>query len=522
MANGKCDVLKGQCLRSNAGLCYESYAEFLAIVQSLEKNRWLGAALGANGRRFFREHYEWPVIERKYLDVFERLKREPARSTLEPLPPWIERRRRNLPPAQEVMARLPRGARRSTPTRSRPRRRAIVIRVHQVLATLGYGDAIGHEVLGIQRVLRAAGYESDIFVEAADHRLESMTRDYRELVDVSHPDNLLLHHFSLASKASRTAFALPDRMALIYHNITPPEFFVGLHRSLSSECFRGRRELRAYADRCDLALGDSEFNRQDLEALGFTRTGVLPVVPDFSHLDGAADRTVADLFDDTWTNVLFVGRMVPNKKLEDVIRFFHAYHTFYNPRSRLLLVGAHGGFERYTAALHQLTATLGNAPRPLRRTGVERRAGRRSTTSPISSCAPASTRASACRWSRRSTSRFRCWPTRPPRCPATMDGAGVLYNDKDPSHVAALMDAVVSNAGRTGGADSRPARRGRSAACQGLRRHAAADSSTRSSPRRGSPAPRVTFDFWYQFDAAEALEELRLDRPSIYKVLPSP
>jgi hypothetical protein len=124
---------------------------------------------------------------------------------------------------------------------------AVVIRVHQVLATLGYGDAIGHEVLGIQRVLRAAGYHSDIFVETADHRLESLTRDYRELIDFSHPDNLLLHHFSLGSKASRTAFALPDRMALIYHNITPPEYFVGVHRTLARQCFRGRRELQAYA-----------------------------------------------------------------------------------------------------------------------------------------------------------------------------------------------------------------------------------------------------------------------------------
>jgi len=97
-----------------------------------------------------------------------------------------------------------------------------VIRIHQVLATLGYGDAIGHEVLGIQRVLRAAGYKSEIFVETADHRLEPQTRDYRELVDFSHRDNLLLHHFSLGSKASRTAYALPDRMALLYHNITPP------------------------------------------------------------------------------------------------------------------------------------------------------------------------------------------------------------------------------------------------------------------------------------------------------------
>ena len=65
-----------------------------------------------------------------------------------------------------------------------------MIRIHQVLATLGYGDAIGHEVLGIQRVLRAAGYESEIFVETADYRLEPLTRDYRELVDASHPDTV--------------------------------------------------------------------------------------------------------------------------------------------------------------------------------------------------------------------------------------------------------------------------------------------------------------------------------------------
>src|ERR1043165_6777183 len=124
-------------------------------------------------------------------------------------------------------------------------------RVHQVLATLGYGDAIGHEVMGIQRVLRDAGYESEIFVETADYRLEPQTRDYRELVDASHPDNLLLHHFSLGSKASRTAYALPDRMALIYHNITPPEYFVGATRKLARECSPGRRELRAYASRTD-------------------------------------------------------------------------------------------------------------------------------------------------------------------------------------------------------------------------------------------------------------------------------
>ena len=143
-----------------------------------------------------------------------------------------------------------------------------MIQIHQVLATLGYGDAIGHEVLGIQRILRAVGYASEIFVEAVDPRLESLTRDYGDLLEVSHPDHLFLHHFSIGSKASRLAFALPDRMALIYHNITQPAYFVGTHEGLVRDCFRGRRELRAYVHRCDLALGDSEYNTAELERRG--------------------------------------------------------------------------------------------------------------------------------------------------------------------------------------------------------------------------------------------------------------
>ena len=195
--------------------------------------------------------------------------------------------------------------------------------VHQVLATLGYGDAIGHEVLGIQRVLRSAGYASEIFVETADRRLEHLTTDYREMVGWVAPGDLLIHHFSIGSRASRTAYAMPGRMVLVYHNITPPEYFLGVHKDLVKLCFRGRRELTAYTSRCDLALGDSEYNRVELEGLGFRDTGVLPVVPDFSHLDVPPDTLSAAAFDDGWTNVMFVGRVIPNKKFEDAIRAFH-------------------------------------------------------------------------------------------------------------------------------------------------------------------------------------------------------
>jgi glycosyltransferase involved in cell wall biosynthesis len=110
LANGRCDVLKGQCIRSAAGLYYENGAEFLAALRSLEHSGRFRAALGANGRTFFRRHYDWSVIERKYLDLLKRLLEEPARDGMEPLPAWFARRRRTLPPAQGIVARLPRGA----------------------------------------------------------------------------------------------------------------------------------------------------------------------------------------------------------------------------------------------------------------------------------------------------------------------------------------------------------------------------------------------------------------------------
>lgn len=109
LANGQCDVLKGQCIRSNAGLYYETYSEFVEALSSLEKNRWLSTTLGRNGRQFFRTHYDWPVIERKYLDMFDRLTKSSVRPKLERPPGWFARGRRDLPAAEEVVAKLPVG-----------------------------------------------------------------------------------------------------------------------------------------------------------------------------------------------------------------------------------------------------------------------------------------------------------------------------------------------------------------------------------------------------------------------------
>jgi glycosyltransferase involved in cell wall biosynthesis len=391
-------------------------------------------------------------------------------------------------------------------------------RVHQILATLGYGDAIGHEVLGINRALRAAGFESEIIVETADPRLEDLTVDYRDVVHEVGVEDLLIHHFSLGSRASRTAFALPARMMLIYHNITPPEYFLGVHDQLVRQCYHGRRELLPYRSRCELALGDSEFNRQELAALGFDPTDVLPVVPGFTHLDVPADPRVADAFDDGWTNILFVGRVIPNKRPDNLIRYFHAYKTRFNPRSRLILAGSYGGFDAYLAQLHGLVARLGLPDVHILGQVTNEELTALYDVADVFLCA--------------SEHEGFCVPLieafykgvpvvayAATAVPATLDGGGILYDTREPARVAALVDAVTSSddlasdvLARQDEALDRLLARDFAGLVVGFAR--------RVLEGRRRPAPAVAADFWQQFRLAEELEEIRQTRPAAFRALP--
>jgi glycosyltransferase involved in cell wall biosynthesis len=230
--------------------------------------------------------------------------------------------------------------------------------VHQLLAALSYGDAIGNEALAIQKHLRAAGFASDIFAEKVHPRVAHLARPLWEYAQVSAPETVCLFHFSIGSAAGRLIYHAPDRLVAVYHNITPAHFFLGFHPHLAGLCHHGRRELEAFADRTELGLGDSEFNRRELEAAGFRRTAVLPIVLDLSRYDQRGSLVVERLYSDARTNLIFVGRIIPNKKIEDLIRVFAAYQRYVNPLSRLLLVGDYRGHERYFQRLLEMVDYL--------------------------------------------------------------------------------------------------------------------------------------------------------------------
>ncbi len=227
------------------------------------------------------------------------------------------------------------------------------MRVHQLLTSLTYGDAISNEALAIKKFLEDEGIESKIFGYYNHPKVTKYFNHYTAYLAESKKDDILIFHFSIGSPVSKIYFQAPAKKIMIYHNITPYNFFKNYHRILARECYKGRLELKKFIDKTDLGLGDSEYNKKELEDLGFKNTGVLPIVMDFSKFDREGSVVIRKMFKDGKFNILFVGRVIPNKKIDELVRFFSVYQKYFNPNSRLIIAGEYRGFERYLNDIYQ-------------------------------------------------------------------------------------------------------------------------------------------------------------------------
>jgi len=232
------------------------------------------------------------------------------------------------------------------------------VQIHQILPDISYGDAISNNVLEIKKILKSWGYESEIYAQRIHPKLAYTAKNYTEYEKNSSHENILIFHFSIGSDTSKFVKTLPDKKILIYHNITPYNYFLGVNDTLVRLSRNGRKELAEYSDITDLALGDSEYNRKELAELGFKNTGVLPIIVDFEKYDQEPDKKVLNKFADDYTNFIFVGRLSTNKKQEDVIKVFYYYNKCINQKSRLFLVGSYEGTERYCVQLKELIKRL--------------------------------------------------------------------------------------------------------------------------------------------------------------------
>jgi glycosyltransferase involved in cell wall biosynthesis len=225
--------------------------------------------------------------------------------------------------------------------------------INQWVPAAHRGDAIGDSARRVREMLRRQGYVSDIFALTIDDDLREDVRPFSD-PDATRGDATIFH-FALPSPMTARFATLDGARVLQYHNITPAAFFAPYSAGLFRLAALGRQELASLVGHVDLALGDSEFNRAELEALGFDPTGVMPIAVDTSRITDAPRRPALEkILSDGLINILFVGRIVPNKRIDDHIRLAEVYKRYVDNYYRFIFVGRYDGVPAYYAQVRAL------------------------------------------------------------------------------------------------------------------------------------------------------------------------
>lgn len=230
--------------------------------------------------------------------------------------------------------------------------------IHQFVVGFDYGDAISNFALEIRKVLRKMGYESEIYGKYVSPEMRDKAYFYTEYDKKSSPSNVVLFHFSTGSSVTQYVKALPEKKVLIYHNITPAEFFDDFDAYVAKQLRDGRKELLSLRDDVFLSAGVSRYDCRELQECGFKNVQYLPLVVNLEGVEKNYDRAVVEKYRDGMTNILFVGRIAPNKRIENLLKVFYFYKRYLNSASRLIVVGGTGLWNKYYAFLQKIIDVL--------------------------------------------------------------------------------------------------------------------------------------------------------------------
>ena len=234
------------------------------------------------------------------------------------------------------------------------------MKIHQILPTLAYGDAIGNHVMSLHRLLTDAGYESEIYAENIDRRMQARFVHTADQYDDRKTD-LIIYHMSTGDPLNEKLLQWSTDVILVFHNITLPEYFESYDKKSAKLCSDGWRQLRMLASRPVACIADSEYNKTCLIESGFhCPVDVVPILIRFSDYEKNYNKEIVRRYaDGKVKNLLFVGRIAPNKKIEDLIASFYCYHNFVNEHSRLILAGSFNEADLYYRKLQNYTRNLG-------------------------------------------------------------------------------------------------------------------------------------------------------------------
>lgn len=232
------------------------------------------------------------------------------------------------------------------------------MRVVQLLPTVSPGDAVSNDAVALEKVIADMGFETGIYADIIGKRLPAGTAHRINRLTDLRSDDVIIYHKSTGTDLDYRLDRFRCRKIMIYHNITPPEFFSPYNSEAAALTAYGYEGLSHLKSRVEYCLADSEYNRSDLLKHGFTcPIDVRPILIPFSDYDKAPDAAAMERFGDGRTNILFVGRVAPNKRQEDIIRAFYFYRKA-DPSARLILAGSDAGFENYSQRLRDYAKAL--------------------------------------------------------------------------------------------------------------------------------------------------------------------
>ena len=298
VANRLCLATSTFVRQSRGGWLADTIEEWIAMFHQISRSApEVLDDYGQNGYEYAQKHADWKQVIKRYKDIFF--------------------------PKNRVTAGFQKAGSIKT--------------VHQLVADVAPGDAITNYALALKNYLRQNNYRSELLVQNCNYPnlLNEIKIFKREYLDKR---TGIIYHHSIGSGVTQYAIQHQGPKSLIYHNVTPAKFFESYRPNFSKLLRKGRADLNLLSQSFSIAAGDSAYNTAELEQAGFHHPQIMPIPIDPGKWNLPPDPHVMNIYQDGRTNLLFVGRVAPNKCQHHLIEAFEYYLTM-DPRARLIMAG---------------------------------------------------------------------------------------------------------------------------------------------------------------------------------------
>ncbi len=226
--------------------------------------------------------------------------------------------------------------------------------VEQFLPAFHYGDAIGNSTLSLHQFLLSKGIESHIISLTIDESMKDKATPFKNYKE--NPNSLKILHFAIPSELTNFFLKIKGKKIMIYHNITPPHFFTNFSDNLARFTHEGRKHLEQLNNCFNLSIADSTYNANELTELNYKNVTVSPLMINLSDYDTPHNKGFYNLLKDDRKNIIFVGRISPNKKIEDLIKILFFYKKYLSPSIRLIIAGNTQTLPKYFYSVRDLAS----------------------------------------------------------------------------------------------------------------------------------------------------------------------